>query len=47
MARGSLTTPASWIVFVLAIVAATVLRWNNLLVLLVPSAIGLALSALL
>ena len=47
MARGSLTTPGSWIVFVLAIVAATVLRWNTLLVLLVPSAIGLMLSALL
>jgi len=47
MARGSLTTPTSWIVFVLAVVAATVLRWNNVLVLLVPSAIGLALSAFL
>ncbi len=44
MARDSLTTPLAWVVFVLAVVAAAVLRWNSLLVLLVPSALGLALA---
>jgi chromate transporter len=47
MARGSLTSPLSWFVFVIAVVAGSVLRWNNLLVLLVPSLVGLALAALL
>ncbi len=44
MARGSLTTWTAWTVFVLAVTASTVLRWNTFLVLVVPSAVGLVLT---
>jgi chromate transporter len=47
MARSSLLGWRAWTVFVLAIVASAWLRWNTLLVLAVPSLVGLVLALLL
>ena len=46
MARGSLTSWNAWVVFGIAVLASAVLRWNTLLVLAVPSAVGLILALL-
>jgi len=46
MARGSLTNHVAWVVFGLAVLIATVLRWNTVFVLVIPSLVGLALVAL-
>lgn len=44
MARTSLTSWVAWTVFVLAVGASTLLRWNPFLVLVVPSAVGVVLT---
>jgi len=44
MARSSLTSGVAWTVFVLAVLASTLLRWNTFFVLAVPSAVGIVLT---